>query len=73
MELNTKCKQHNQMATVWKVILGVLFALILSELTIWGMLNHADTDVLGICEDQVLCLQPRASLARASAVESARV
>jgi hypothetical protein len=52
VELNTKSKQHNQMATVWKVVLSVLLALTLSELAVWGLLNHADSDVLGICELQ---------------------
>lgn len=41
------------MATVWKFVLAVLLALVLSELAVWGLLNHADSDVLGICEIQV--------------------
>jgi hypothetical protein len=41
------------MATVWKLILSVLLVLVLSELAVWGLLNHADSDVLGVCEAQV--------------------
>lgn len=49
---NSQCKQHNTMATVWKLILSVLLVLVLSELAVWGLLNHADSDVLGVCEAQ---------------------
>eukprot|EP00277_Geminigera_cryophila_P006496 CAMPEP_0179431500 /NCGR_PEP_ID=MMETSP0799-20121207/16381_1 /TAXON_ID=46947 /ORGANISM="Geminigera cryophila, Strain CCMP2564" /LENGTH=488 /DNA_ID=CAMNT_0021208475 /DNA_START=192 /DNA_END=1658 /DNA_ORIENTATION=- len=53
VERNIKCKSHNTMATVWKVVLSLVFAMILSELAVWGLLNHADSDVLGLCEAQL--------------------
>jgi hypothetical protein len=44
---------HNTFATVWKIVLSVFFALLFSELAVWGLLNYADSDVLGICITQV--------------------
>lgn len=49
VERNTKCKVHNTFATVWKVVLSVFLAILFSELAVWALLNHADSDVLGIC------------------------
>merc|ERR1719409_422233 len=49
VERNTKCKVHNTFATVWKVVLSVFVAILFSELAVWALLNHADSDVLGIC------------------------
>ena len=53
MERNQKCKSHNTFATVWKLLLSLVLVLILSELAVWGLLNHADYDVLNLCEAQV--------------------
>jgi len=50
--LNTKSKSQNNMANVWKFLLSLLVAVVLSELAVWGLLNHAHSDVLGICETQ---------------------
>ena len=53
VERNKNCKSHNTFAMVWKVLLGVVFVVISSELAVWGLLNHAESDVLGLCESQV--------------------
>ncbi|EKX44238.1 hypothetical protein GUITHDRAFT_109697 [Guillardia theta CCMP2712] len=52
IERNKKCASHNAFATVWKGVLSSAFIVFLSIFVIWALLNYADTDVIGICEQQ---------------------
>jgi hypothetical protein len=53
VQRNTQHASINTWAAVWKFFLLILFVLILSEGAVWGLLNHADNDVLALCEAQV--------------------